>query len=131
MPHPPSTYDGRTTTGKPIDHATSRASARDVAQPLKRSLASLMPELLELGDSVPPQSSAELRPVRAELQAAFRDWFVGFSRAKPLFIAVDDLHRIDEASLACLALLSHELRRSAIALVATVDRDTKPVRWSR
>jgi hypothetical protein len=100
------------------------ASARELGRPLKRSLASLIPELLEPGDSVPPQT--DTRPVRAELQGALRDWFLGLSRVKPLFVAVDDLHRIDEASLACLALLSHELRRSAIAVVATIDRDAKP-----
>ena len=33
-PRPPSTYDGRTTSGKPILAATSRASGRDVAVPL-------------------------------------------------------------------------------------------------
>ena len=31
---PPSTYDGRTTTGKPIVPAASRASLRDTAVPL-------------------------------------------------------------------------------------------------
>ena len=31
---PPSTYDGRTTSGKPIEPATSRASSTDVAVPL-------------------------------------------------------------------------------------------------
>ncbi len=34
MPRPPSTYDGRTTTGNPIWPATSRASAREIAVPL-------------------------------------------------------------------------------------------------
>ena len=34
MARPPSTYDGRTTTGKPTRAATSRASAFDVAVPL-------------------------------------------------------------------------------------------------
>ena len=34
IPRPPSTYDGRTTTGNPIFCAASRASSRDVAVPL-------------------------------------------------------------------------------------------------
>ena len=50
MPRPPRTYDGRTTTGKPIDAATSRASSRDVAVPLGR-----------LGDVRARESSAENR----------------------------------------------------------------------
>ena len=46
MARPPSTYDGRTTTGKPISAATSRASSRDVAVPLGRLRDAEVPQQL-------------------------------------------------------------------------------------
>src|SRR5260221_3459396 len=64
MPRPPSTYDGRTTTGKPIDAATSRASWRDVAVPVI--------ELDALADPVRPAAEDDLLVAAVRVRLARR-----------------------------------------------------------
>jgi ABC-type transporter Mla MlaB component len=73
------------------------------------------PGLFVHADGQPP--SLELTQLtRPELQLALKRWFVAASRRRPLLIAVDDVERIDDASLALLAALAHGTEARGLAL---------------
>jgi tetratricopeptide (TPR) repeat protein len=63
---------------------------------------------------------------RLELQKGFGRWFVAVSAKTPLAIVVDDIHGIDEPSLACLAALGSQIQKQRLLLVSTADRDATP-----
>jgi len=42
---------------------------------------------------------------------------------RPLMIAIDDLHRIDEPSAAFLSLLSNRVAEERVTVVAAIGRD--------
>jgi serine/threonine-protein kinase len=92
--------------------------ARELAQANLATLGQLLPELLLRAEPA-PEGAGEV--VRARLQVALREWFLLACQKKPLFIAVDDVHRLDEPSLAWLSLLSQNVKSSAITLVATLE----------
>ncbi|HKU37811.1 MAG TPA: hypothetical protein VJR89_06685, partial [Polyangiales bacterium] len=48
-------------------------------------------------------------------------WLLAAAARRPLLIAIDDLQRVDETSLATLALLSRGLRDAPLAIVATAE----------
>ncbi len=100
------------------------AQTRELSAHVLNTLGVLLPELAPEGSTGPGGETGK-QVGRAELQAALRDLFVALGRSKALVIAVDDLHRIDEPSVAWLALLSNEVRRNAIAVVAAVDSESK------
>jgi tetratricopeptide (TPR) repeat protein len=63
---------------------------------------------------------------RIDLQNALGRWFLAVSRKLPLAIAVDDIHRIDEPSLAFLAALASQVERQRLLVISTADRDAAP-----
>ena len=77
------------------------------------------PELFEHAGAVAQSAPGAAQSRRAELQPALRRWFLAVSRHKPLLIAVDDLNRIDEPSLAWIALVSHGANEHPITIIAT------------
>jgi hypothetical protein len=63
------------------------------------------------GSSAPPPDLPRLRPLsgragdRAVIQEALTGWLMEMAKAHPLVVLIDDVHRVDEASLALLAAL--------------------------
>jgi serine/threonine protein kinase len=58
---------------------------------------------------------------RARYQGALLECIRTIGQRRPLMIAIDDFHRIDEPSAAFMSILSHETAKERIALVVTVD----------
>jgi len=84
-------------------------------------LGHVVPELRERIDGL------ALQPLDAEqlaqlVQPALRQWVLDVSAQRPLLIAVDDVHRIDEASAGFLALLAQEVASHSAVIAATVER---------
>jgi hypothetical protein len=63
---------------------------------------------------------------RYDLQTALSRWFAKCSEERALAIAVDDVHSIDEPSLALLATLSTEAEQRRIMLIATAEAVAEP-----
>jgi hypothetical protein len=72
-------------------------------------LIQVIPELASSlpAPSEPPQPIAPAGR-RQKLQAALSRWLKSVSQHVPLVLAIDDFHRIDEASAAVLSLLAHD-----------------------
>ena len=82
----------------------------------------------DAADATPPQRPRmSLRPypeaqsAQLALQNALAQWFLRVSTDHPLFIAVDDVDRIDEPSAALLAALAHHARRHRLLLAVTCE----------
>lgn len=120
--------------------ATDAKEDYGVVRALASSLLEAAPELGErcaksslslLGHAVPQlvagrmglqlQTFDDENRLRSAVLAALRGWFVAFSRERPLLLAVDDLHAIDEPSAALLALCAHEAGKHPLAVVATSE----------
>ncbi len=71
-----------------------------------------------------PAAKAPAGEARARRQTALTQWFCEVARRRPLLVAIDDLERADELSLAFIAALAHESRGLPLVIVATRDRDT-------
>jgi tetratricopeptide (TPR) repeat protein len=63
---------------------------------------------------------------RVDLQSALGRWLLAVTHRVPLVIAVDDLHRVDEPSLALLAALVSQADRRRLLIVATIELDAQP-----
>jgi hypothetical protein len=61
-----------------------------------------------------------------QLQQALCRFWLRVSRQRPLLIAVDDVHRIDQASAAVLAALLDSSRRAGIFVTLSADSDEPP-----
>ncbi|HTU57171.1 MAG TPA: AAA family ATPase, partial [Polyangiales bacterium] len=61
----------------------------------------------------------------AEAQKLLRRFILGVSRAYPLLIAVDDVHKIDQPSAALLAELLDSTKRAGILVLLTADSDVR------
>ena len=95
--------------------------AAEAAAPKLTLLSRVLPELVEhVGSSLHPPPEG-VQAMRAEVQPALRGWLCALSAHKPLFIAIDDIDRIDEPSAASIALLSHDLSERAMVVVATLE----------
>lgn len=66
-----------------------------------------------------PQAPGE---ARMRVQAALQAWFLDVCREHPLTLLVDNVDRVDEASLGWLAGLSHQGRASGLLIVGTRER---------
>ena len=87
-----------------------------------------IPELLATPDAAnDPQARPSLRNLdelqTAEAQQLLRRFIQGLSRAYPLLIAVDDVHKIDLPSAALLAELLDSTKRRGILVLLTADSD--------
>ncbi|HEX4475717.1 MAG TPA: AAA family ATPase, partial [Polyangiaceae bacterium] len=69
---------------------------------------------------------ATLASRRVELQSALGRWFLAVSRAVPVALAIDDIHRVDEPSLALLAALVSQANHARLFLVATAELGAEP-----
>jgi hypothetical protein len=94
---------------------TLRAAAQEP------ELARVLPELWEQNPSAAPVLP-ELPPAeqRARVFEALRRWLFEIAREQPLLIAMDDLHRLDEPSLAALALLLRDIGTQPVLFVGSV-----------
>jgi hypothetical protein len=91
------------------------------AEPRLPLLGHVLPQLLAGRPAVQLQTFDDENRLRAQILAALREWFVAFSRERPLVLAVDDLQAIDEPSAAFLALCAHEAAKHPIAVIATSE----------
>jgi hypothetical protein len=72
--------------------------------------------------ALPLESADQLR---ARLQPALREWLLAVSEQRPLVLAVDDLHAIDEPSAAFVALLARDVKRRALLVAVSVETDAE------
>jgi hypothetical protein len=64
---------------------------------------------------------------RLSLQGALASWLLGVGRDEALLVAVDDVHRVDEASSALLAALAHGASERRLVVLATADSSAAPL----
>lgn len=88
-------------------------------------LAQLLPELRELFPDLPEPPPLESAGARFRLFEAASSFLRSASRARPLVLALDDLHAADEPSLLLLQFLARQLDDRAL-LVAAAYRDVDP-----
>ena len=91
----------------------------EMPDPLRVQLAHLHPALL---DGRPKLEASDLGGSvsrRVALVGALRDWVFDAARTMPMAFVVDDVDRIDEPSLAWLALAADGLKRRSLLLVAS------------
>ena len=122
-----------TATGTREAFAVARALANHLLDAMPLSAARDCPE--KLRDSEPPPSEVESAAARIKLrslselaldpartQAALLSWLIRASRDRPLVIAVDDVHKIDQPSAALLAeLLDNRKQRGILVALAADD----------
>ncbi len=97
----------------------------NAAEPYAPVLGHVLPGLLERYEpgSVSLQSFEDPQQLRPQVQAALRDWLLKISEKRPVVLAVDDVHRIDEPSAALVALLSGEIAKKRLLLAVTSEID--------
>jgi predicted ATPase len=98
---------------------------RDELGPAAVDLAQLLPELHELFPGLGEPPSLEPESARFRLFEAATRLLTAASRARPLVLALDDLHAADEPSLLLLQFLARELGSSRL-LVVGACRDVDP-----
>ena len=117
--------------------ATGARESFAVAQRLVSHLLDTLPRAAEIAAvpelfiNQPSANDEQARPALRSLteldagraQALLRGFFRGVSRAHPLLIEVDDVHKIDEPSAAVLAELIDSTRRGGILIVLTADTE--------
>ena len=89
-----------------------------------RALAGSAPAHL-IGQSGPGQ---ELRTdmARNAVQRATRDWLIALASQRPVLLAIDDIDRADEPSVACLAALSDDLSACPLLIAVSEASDRQP-----
>jgi tetratricopeptide (TPR) repeat protein len=91
---------------------------QQAAEPQRALLASVMPAL-----AAQPTAAGAIEPLasssRSHVMTALKDWLLAIAAQRPLLIAVDDLHAVDEPSVAALSLLTHALGKHPLVVVAT------------
>jgi serine/threonine-protein kinase len=90
----------------------------EVTAPVLGVLAHILPELAA-GRDVEPVAVADVASLRPQLQSALRQVFLDVAARRPLLFAIDDLHAIDEPSLAAIGLLAQSVRRAPLVILAT------------
>jgi Protein kinase domain/AAA ATPase domain len=121
--------------------ATGGARAFEGAGRLARALRAALPEVaraafpdsaqlrelidreeLERTDVDGAQAAAD--GARLALQEALTRWLLDVSAKRPIVLAIDDAHRVDEPTLAWLAALAHAAPRAHLALIVTAELDS-------
>jgi hypothetical protein len=129
--------------GKLLGAAVVRADARDavsgewgVARVLGNQLFELFPEPAQeaarlsrnvlsplidglRGDEL--QTGTNYGNERSIIAREFRDWVFSLSKSQRMVMIVDDIDRIDDASIALLCAIAHRADRHALLLVASVE----------
>ncbi len=95
------------------------------AKPYAPVLGHVIPGLLERYEpgSVGLRTFDDPQQLRPNAQAALRDWLVKISERRPVVLAVDDVHRIDEPSAALVALLSNDISIKRVLLAVSAETD--------
>ena len=104
-------------------------AAIEAALPRLPILGHAIPELIERFTHVTLETYDDPALARPHIQTALREWLLELSRKRPLTLAVDDVHRIDEPSAAVLALLAYEAGERPLLVAVTEDSSagtTKP-----
>jgi hypothetical protein len=73
--------------------------------------------------SIPVRASRAPQELRPRIQTALIDWWLKVAEQRCLVVAVDDIHRMDEPSAACIALLSRRLSGVMMLLAVTAESD--------
>jgi hypothetical protein len=98
--------------------------AADVARLHRSVLCRVLPSLAIEADAEAEPAGGE--PIeRRHIQTTLRDFFRAIARSRRIVIAVDDLERADEPSLAILAALAHKSERRKLVLIATTRGSTQ------
>ncbi|HKP61057.1 MAG TPA: protein kinase [Polyangiales bacterium] len=97
----------------------------EVAEPVLPVLAHIVPEL-GAGRDVALVPAADRGALRPQLQAALQQVLLAVAERKPLLLAIDDLHAIDEPSLAAIGLIAQNSRRTPLVILATAVRGETP-----
>jgi putative ABC transport system substrate-binding protein len=101
--------------------------ARRTAEAHAGTLGHLSSELCALlGNPTLHASSPDHAERRARMQTALHEWFLAFSRAEPLLLAVDNLQAADDNSAAFLAALGRRAKRERLVILVT-QRTGDPV----
>jgi len=95
------------------------------AAPARALLGIAVPELLGQ-EPLERAKFADPNQERVQLMAALRDWFIAVADARPVTLAIDDLHRIDEPSASLLALCAHAAGKHALTVVVTREPEVVP-----
>jgi len=95
--------------------------ALELAQPRLSVLARVLPELHALCPDAQLEPLDDPSRLRSLALGAIRDWLLALSAQRPLLIAIDDLHGVDEPSVAALALLARSLENHGLLLIASLD----------
>jgi hypothetical protein len=95
--------------------------ALQLAEPHLPVLGHVLPALLAQRPETQLASFADITRLRSVALGALRDWLLALSAQRPLLIAVDDLHAIDEPSAAVMALLARGLENHGLLLVASIE----------
>lgn len=118
------------------DYGVARALARRLidtapeialssAEPYASTLIHLLPDLnhklIRYGKKPGLVNPNSLRVLRPRIQTVLREWILKVSTKLSLMIAVDDMHRFDEPSVALLALIAAQTARSSLVIVATLE----------
>jgi len=107
--------------------------ALNCAEPFASILIHLLPELnkelINHGKKPGPVNPDNLRELRPRIQATLREWILKVSVKRPLMIAIDDLQRVDEPSVALLAMLGTKAASSRLVIILTIEpRADSPAR---
>jgi len=89
------------------------------------TLATLLPELANRKDSLPPPR-VDPAGERARLLEALTRAVVGLARVRPVLLVLEDLHWAEEATVAALAFLLRRVALAPILVVATFRDDETP-----
>jgi hypothetical protein len=95
--------------------------AQGAAQPYGGYLARLSPALLMRLDATERRSQVEGPEWRGRVQEALQGWLLAVSAHRTVVLAVDEAGYADTSSLAMLAALGLEARKSKVLVVATVS----------
>jgi hypothetical protein len=88
-------------------------------------LGHIVPDLVAGWDvSLFADSNAAL--LRPQLQSALQRLFLRIADRTPLLLAIDDMHAIDEPSMATISLVAQQMRETPLVILATVDSDATP-----
>lgn len=99
--------------------------ASKLVKPFIPILSHVVPELRDRFSEMPLETLDDPHQLRPRVQSELRKWLLDISLEQSLVIAVDDVHRIDEPSLALLALLANETNKNRLVVVVTVETDAE------
>jgi hypothetical protein len=71
--------------------------------------------------STAPTAVPSATGLRSQVLTALKDWLLSIAEQRPLLLAIDDLHAIDEPSAAALSLLTHAVDKHALVVVASAQ----------